>query len=64
MSVSRLVVGLVCLALAAYFFRARRRLDAGSDSPLATRPRALGLITAIAWIATLVGVLWILVAFA
>ncbi len=62
MSVSRLVVGIVCLGVAAFFFRARRRLRDGSAGVVSPRA-ATALIAAIAWVAGLVGVLWVLLAF-
>jgi hypothetical protein len=64
MSVSRLVIGIVFLALGAVFFRGRRRLRAGSDPATRIRGRGVTLVSALAWIYTFVGLLWVALAFA
>lgn len=70
MSVSRLVIGIVFLILAAAFFRGRRRLRGGTGARgrIGGRPaeggRAMWFVTVLAWIYTLVGLLWLALAFA
>ncbi len=65
MSVSRLVIGIVFLALGGVFFRGLRRLRGDGPAPArGTRGRVPLLISALAWVYTLVGLLWIVLAFA
>jgi hypothetical protein len=61
-SVFRLVLGVVCLAIGASFFRARARLRATPEGTPPLNPRVPAFITVIAWLATLLGVLWVLIA--
>jgi hypothetical protein len=64
MSVSRLVVGIIFLGLGIVFFRGRGRLRAPSEGTTRIRGRGLTLVSVLAWVYTLIGLLWVALAFA